>query len=94
VARCLKSESESLQRGFEVVRFIDEEGCVLDLLFLAEFTEKQHSELRGSGLKQPHVEEFIGLRINGGVQPVSFVIDLNHSLVDRDLIRSSVTGWL
>jgi hypothetical protein len=54
-----------LQRGFEVVRFIDEEGCLLDLLFLADFTERQHSELRGSGLKQPRVEEFIGLRIDG-----------------------------
>jgi hypothetical protein len=65
VPRCLKSEPDSLQRGFEMVRFIHEEGCLLDLLFLAEFTEKQHGELRGSGLKQPHMKERIGLGIDG-----------------------------
>jgi hypothetical protein len=55
----LKSEPESLQGGFEVVRSVDKERRLLDLLFLAEFAEKQHSELRGSGLKQPEIEEFV-----------------------------------
>jgi hypothetical protein len=89
-----KSEAQSLQSGFEMVRSVNEERGLLDLLFVAEFAQEQQSELRGPGLKQPHVEEFVGLRIDGSVQPVSFVVDPNHCLVDRDLIRSSVASRL
>jgi hypothetical protein len=93
VTLCPRSAPESLQRGSAVVGVIDEEGYLLDLLFPAEFTETQHGEWRDSGLNRPQAEEFIGLGIDG-VQPVSFVVDLNHGPVDRDLIRSSVAGWL
>jgi len=36
---------------------IDQEGRLFDLLFVAEFGEKQHGALCGSGLKQPHVRD-------------------------------------
>ena len=94
MASYLKSEPESLQCSFEIVRSVDEEGGVLDLLFLAEFTEKQHGESRGSRLKEPDVEEFIHLWIDSGVQPAALVVDLNHCLVNHNLIRSTVAGRL
>ena len=56
MASYLKSESEPLQRGVEIVRAIDEKPRLLNLLFLAEFTKKQHRVLRSSRLKQPYVE--------------------------------------
>ena len=71
---------------------IDEERCVVGLLSVAEFTQEQHGELRGSRRKQPHVEEFVGCGINGRIQPVSFVVDLNHGLVNRDVIRCRIAG--
>jgi len=86
----LKSEAESLQRGGEMVCSVDEENRVLDLLFVAEFTEKQDGELRDPGLKQPDVKEIVGLWIDGGVRPVAFVVDPNHCFIHRDLIRKAI----
>jgi hypothetical protein len=43
----LKSKPESLQRSFELMRSISKERGLLDLLFVAEFTEKQQGESRG-----------------------------------------------
>lgn len=77
-----------------MVRSIDEKYGLLDLLFLTEFAEKQHGELRGRGVKQPDVEEFVGVGIDSSVQPVSFVVDPNHRFVQRDLIRGVVDRWL
>jgi hypothetical protein len=94
VASYLKSKSEPLQSGFEMVGSIDEGRGLFDLLFVAEFTQKQHGELRCSGPKKPHMEEFVGFGINSSVQPVSFVVDPNHCLVDRDPIRSAIASRL
>ena len=47
----LKSEPKPLQSGFEIVGSIDEERGLLDLLFVAEFAQKQQSDLRCSRLK-------------------------------------------
>ena len=77
-----------------MVRSVDEEGGLLDLLFLAEFAEKQQRQLRSPGLKQPDVEEFVCLGIDSGVQPVALIVDSNHRFVHRDLIRGFVAGRL
>jgi hypothetical protein len=90
MASHLKSEAESLQRGVEMGRSIDEERGLLDLLFLAEFAEKQHGELCSPGLKQPDSKEFVRVGIDSGVQPVALIVDSNHRFVQRDLIRGSV----
>jgi len=74
VARYLKSEPEPLQRSFEIVRSIDEKRRLFNLLFVAEFTKKQHDELRRSRLKQPYMVEFVRVGIDSSVQPVSFVL--------------------
>jgi hypothetical protein len=94
MASYLKSEAKSVQRSFEMMRSIDKKCGLLNLLFVAEFVEEQQGELGGSGLKQPGMKEFIGFWIDSGVQPVSFVVDPNHCLIHRDLIRSLVARWL
>jgi len=90
VVRYLKLESESLQRGFEIVRSIDEKRSVLTLLFLAEFTEKQHGEVCGLRLEQPDAKEFVGFWIDSGIQPILLIIESDHGLVNRDAIRPPV----
>jgi hypothetical protein len=45
-------------------------------------------------VKQPDVKQLIRLGVDGGVQPVALVVDLNHGFVDRDVIRVDVTVWL
>jgi hypothetical protein len=90
----LKSEAESIQRSSEVVGVIDENRRVIKLLFIAEFTQKQHGELYRSGLKQPNMEELVRLGIDGGVQPVPFVVDLNYRLIYCDVIRLSIAVGL
>ena len=87
MTKCLKSKSKSLQYSCEVVRSVNEKRRIFDLLFLTKFAKKQHSELHSPRLEQPSVEEFICLRIDGGVQPVTVIID-------RSLIRSAVAGRL
>ena len=77
-----------------MVRIVDEKRYVRDLLFLAEFTKKQHSELRRSRLKQPNVKELIRVGIDRRKQPVTLAVDANHRLVNRDLIRFDVTVGL
>lgn len=73
---------------------VDEERRLLDLLLLAEFPHKQHGQLRGTRLKQPYMEDLVRCGIDGGVQPVALVVDLNHRLVDRDVIRFGVAAGL
>ena len=90
VARYLKSEPEPLQRSFEIVRSIDEKRRLLNLLFVAEFTKKQHGELRCEYLKQPYVKEFVRVGIDCSVQPVALTVDANHGFVHRNLIRISI----
>ena len=90
----LKSESEPRQRSFEMVSIIDQNRCLSDRHVLLKFSEKQHGKLRRSGRKKPNVEEFVRLEIDGGVQPVTFVVHLDHRLVDRDVIRRRIAGRL
>jgi len=90
----LKSKAKSLQSGFEAMCSIDEESGLLNLLFVADLTKKQHGELCVSRLKQPDVREFVRLGVDGGVQPVPFIVDPNHYLVESDLIRGAIVGWL
>jgi hypothetical protein len=94
VATHLKSESEPRQRSFEMVGIIDQNRCLGDRHVLLQFAEKQHGKLRRSGWEEPNVEEFVRLGIGGGVQPGTFVIHLNHRLVNRDVIRFCIAGRL
>ena len=94
MATHLKSEAESLEHTNEVCAGIDQNGGLGNRHLLSEFPEKQHRSLGGTRLKQPDVQELVGFGIDGGVQPVAFLVELDHGLVDRDVIQFSVTGWL
>jgi hypothetical protein len=87
-------EAKSIERTRKVCRTVDENCRVLDLLLLAEFTQKQHGELRRTRLKQPCVQDFVRRGIDGCVQPVTFIVDLNHGLVDRNVIRLGIAAGL
>ena len=56
-----KSEDEPLQCVLEMMSVIDKQHHVPELVFLAEFAEKQYSESRFACLKQPNVAELISL---------------------------------
>jgi hypothetical protein len=71
VATHLKSEPEPRQRSFEMVSIIDQNRCLGDRHVLLQFPQKQHGKLRRSGRKEPNVEEFVRLGIDGGVQPAN-----------------------
>ena len=40
------------------------------------------------------MEEFVRFGIDSGVQPATFVIHLDHRLVDRNVIRHRIVGRL
>jgi hypothetical protein len=73
---------------------INEKRGLFDLLFVAEFKQKQQDELRSSDLKWSNMSEFVRFGIDSSVQPVLFVVDPNHCLIQCDLIRILVAGWL
>ena len=77
-----------------MVSIIDQNRCLGDLHVLLKFSEKQYGKLRRSGRKKPNVEEFVRLGIDGGIQPATFVIHLDHRLVNRDVIRRRIAGRL
>ena len=77
-----------------MVSIIDQNRCLGGLHVLSKFSEKQHGKLHRSGRKKLNAEEFVRLRIDGGVQPATFVIHLDHRLVDRDVIRHRIAGRL
>ena len=94
MATHLKSESEPRQRSYEMVRVIDQNHYWGDRHVLLQFAEKQHGKLRCSGRKEPNVEEFVRLGIDGSVQPAAFIIHLNYRLVNRNVIRRRIAGRL
>ena len=94
VATHLKSEPEPRQCSFEMVSIIDQNRCLGDRHVLLQFLQKQHSKLRRFGRKEPKVEEFVGLGIDGRVKPAPLVIYLNHRLINCDVIRRRIAGRL
>ena len=77
-----------------MVGIINQNRCLGNRHLLLQFAEKQHGKLCCSGWKEPDMEEFVRLGINSGVQPATFVIHLDHRLVDRDVIRRRIAGRL
>ena len=75
-----------------MVSIIDQNRCLSDRHALLQFPQKQHGKLRRSGRKEPKMEEFVRLGIDSSVQPATFIIYLDHRLVDYDVIRRRVAG--
>jgi len=82
-----KSESERGENGDEVSRFVDERRRGIDRVFLAQLPENLFRRAVVSDRVESSVEVFVGVGIDGVVQPVSLVTDSNHRLVNHNLIR-------
>ncbi len=80
-------EAVSMAGVFQRCGAIDEEDGVIDIMFLAEFGEGCVGENVCSGWFKLCMKQFVCIRIDSGVQPVAFVIELNHGLVNCDVIR-------
>ena len=71
----------------EVFGAIDEKHGGFDIVFLPQFFEKYLGKSGCSGRKQPQMENFVYLWIDSGVQPALLIIELDHGLVNRNVIR-------
>jgi len=83
----LKSQPCSVKRGLEVVRIINEKYGVFDIVSPAKFSQKYFGKSGCRGGKQPKVEQSVRFWISSSVQPVLLIVDANHCLVNRNLIR-------
>jgi len=69
------------------MRSINEKHGVVDIVFLAEFHEKRVSDTIVCRRFKLCMEEFIRFWIDSSVQPVPFVVESDHSLINRNVIR-------
>jgi hypothetical protein len=75
------------------VRTINEKHSLLDIMFLSEFSEKRMSKNLGCGWLKRCLEQFVRVRINCRVQLVLLVIESDHGLVNRNVVRTlSILG--
>ncbi|GAB7121272.1 hypothetical protein JCM9743_37470 [Natrinema sp. JCM 9743] len=72
------------------MRSIDEKHGVGDVVFLGEFRKKRMSENLCCCRFKLRMEQFVCLGINCSVQPVLLIIQLDHSLVNRNVIRTPI----
>ena len=82
-----ESEITAMEGGMEPRRAIDEELCVINLVFRLEFSQEPSRERGRTGRMEPHVEEFVCFRVDRRHQPVAIVVEVDHRLVEGDLIR-------
>ena len=82
-----EARAVAVERSLQPRRFINQERCLFDVMFLAEFTKEHLSESLRLRRKQPHVEVLVGCWVDSSIQPVTMVIELDHNFVDRNVIR-------
>jgi hypothetical protein len=87
VAIVLESEVVSVKCCLQPRWRIDKKECVVDEMFLAEFRKKDLGYHLISRRRKLHVQQSGRVRIDWGVQPEPFIIQLDHGFVDRDVIR-------
>jgi len=90
----LESEAVTAERLLKPWCAIDEKHGIFDVVFLAEFTEENLGNTEVLRRTKFHVEEFVCLGIDSGVQPVALVVDLDHGFVDRNVIRALALSGL
>ena len=69
------------------MRSVNEKHGVVDVVFLAEFREKRVSDTIVCRRFKLCMEEFVRFWVDSSVQPVPFVVESDHSLVNRNVIR-------
>lgn len=83
----LKSEAVTAQRRLRPRCTVDEKQRVGDVVFLFELAKKHFRDRRRSTRMEADVKDMVRYGIDGGVQPKLLVIDLNHRLIQCDVIR-------
>ena len=83
----LESEPESVAGGLQPRCTVDENGRVVDEMFLTEFRKERLGQRLCSRRKQIDVEQAVSIWIDRSAQPISLVVELNHGFVDRNVIR-------
>jgi hypothetical protein len=73
---------------------IDEKRSGFEAAFLGEFTQEEQCTFGSSRRKQPNVQQIVRGWIDRCVQPITLGPDLNHGLVDRNVIRTGIAGGL
>jgi hypothetical protein len=84
------SEIEAVSRAgvFQLWCAIDEKDSVVNVVFFAEFgNEPTRNNVRSRWFKCC-MQQFVCVGIDGSVQPVLLVIELDHGLVNRNVIRA------
>ena len=66
---------------------IDEKERVIDEMFLAEFGKKHLGNRLISRWRELNIQQAVRFGIDRSVQPEPFVIELDHGLVNRNVIR-------
>jgi hypothetical protein len=90
----LESQSVAVTNRLQPWCSVNEKNGVLNLMFLTEFREKHLGQRLCSRRIQPNVQQAVRCRIDGGVQPESLVVELDHGLINCNLIRFDAVGWL
>jgi len=83
----LKSEPRSTECSLEVFCSIDEKRGIVEVMFFSEFLQESLCQRGRSRRIQPYMKDIVRFRINSSVQPIPMFVELNHCLVERDVIR-------
>ncbi len=70
------------------MRPIDEKHGVGDVVFLGELRQKRMSENLCCRRFKLCMKQFFRLGIDGSIQPILLVVELDHGLINRDVIRT------
>jgi hypothetical protein len=83
----LESESMTVTGRLQPRRSVDEKDCVIDERVLTEFSQEHLGQCLCSRGIEPYMEQAVRVGIDGGVQPVSLSIELNHGSINCNVIR-------
>ncbi len=81
-----KYEPPLVQRGLEPRCTVDEKFNIIDVMFRFQFTQGYLRNYRCSRRKQPNKKNSIRRRIDCSEQPVPLAIDLDHHLIESELV--------
>jgi hypothetical protein len=87
VAFVLESKSVTVECRLQPRCGIDEKDRVVGEMFVAEVREEHLGQCFSSRRMESYMEQAVRIGVDGGVQPVLLVTDLNHSFVERNVIR-------
>ena len=83
----LESIAIFVKDSYQVVGIINEKFDIIELVLAVQLGEKPSRYPFRCRRKQPELQYFVCLRTDSTAQPVVVVIDADHFLVDRELIR-------